>query len=79
VTANLPGSLAVPDVTFSATARPDYRIVRIRAPPIMSDTTGATVGYPGDYSAGVRDTLIVQVYDPSGSTGVQGVPSHGAW
>jgi hypothetical protein len=39
----------------------------------MSDTTGATIGYPGDYSAGLRDTLIVQVYDPSDSTGVQGV------
>ena len=73
VAASLPATPAVPAVTFSATARPDFRIVRIRTPTIMSDTTGATIGYPGDFAAGLRDTLIVQVYDPSDSTGVQGV------
>jgi len=59
--------------TFTATARPEYRIVRGRTPFLQVDTTGATIGAPGDYLAGVRDTLIVQVYDPTDSSGVQGI------
>lgn len=60
-------------VTFSATARPEYRIRRDSTLFLQTDTTGATIGSPGDYRAGVRDTLRVQVYDPSDSSGVQGV------
>ena len=60
-------------VTFAATARPEYRIRRDLTPFLQVDTTGATIGAPGDYLAGVRDTLRVQVYDPSDSSGVQGV------
>jgi len=63
-------------VTFTATSRPEYRIQRVTTPFLQVDTTGATIGAPGDYLAGVRDTLRVQVYDPSdttGSSGVQGV------
>lgn len=60
-------------VTFSATARPEYRIRREITPFLQSDTTGATLGSPGDYLAGSRDTLRVQVFDPTDSSGVQGV------
>lgn len=60
-------------VTFSATARPEYRIRRDLTPFLQSDTTGSTIGSPVSYLAGVRDTLRVQVYDPSDSSGVQGV------
>jgi protocatechuate 3,4-dioxygenase beta subunit len=59
--------------TFTATARPEYRIVRIATPFLQIDTTGATIGAAGDYVAGLRDTLRVQVYDPTDSSGVQGV------
>ena len=60
-------------VTFTATARPEYRIRRDLTPFLQSDTTGSTIGSPVSYLAGVRDTLRVQVYDPSDSSGVQGV------
>ncbi len=66
--------------TFTATARPEYRIVRIKTPFLQFDTTGATIGALGDFSMppgalhdGNRDTLRVQVYDPTDSSGVQGV------
>lgn len=59
--------------TFTATARPEYRIVRIATPFLQIDTTGATIGAAGDYLALTRDTLRVQVYDPTDSSGVQGV------
>ena len=65
----VPGTVA----TFTATARPEYRIRRDLTPFLQVDTTGATIGAPGDYLDGVRDTLRVQVYDPSDSSGVQGV------
>jgi adhesin/invasin len=67
-----PVGVAVAD-TFTATARPEYRIVRISTPFLQFDTTGATLGATGDYLAGTRDTLRVQVYDPTDSSGVQGV------
>jgi adhesin/invasin len=63
-------------VTFSATARPEYRIRRDTTPFLQFDTTGATIGSPVSYLAGKRDTLRVQVYDPTDptdSSGVQGV------
>jgi adhesin/invasin len=72
VTAN-PVGLPLVIVTFTATARPEYRIQRITTPSIQTDTTGATIGFPGDYLALSRDTLRVQVYDPTDSSGVQGV------
>jgi adhesin/invasin len=74
-----PVGVAVVD-TFTATARPEYRIVRIATPFLQFDTTGATIGAPGDFSMppgalhdGNRDTLRVQVYDPTDSSGVQGI------
>lgn len=60
-------------VAFTATARPEYRIRRDLTPFLQVDTTGSTIGSPVSYLAGVRDTLRVQVYDPSDSSGVQGV------
>jgi protocatechuate 3,4-dioxygenase beta subunit len=60
-------------VTFTATARPEYRIRRDLTPFLQFDTTGATIGSPYSYLAGMRDTLRVQVYDPTDSSGVQGV------
>ena len=72
VTASLAG-VPTAVVTFSATARPEYRIRRDLTPFLQFDTTGATIGSPVSYLAGVRDTLRVQVYDPTDSSGVQGV------
>jgi adhesin/invasin len=82
VTAN-PVGLPLVIVTFTATARPEYRIRRVTTPFLQTDTTGATLGASGDFSMppgalhdGNRDTLRVQVYDPtdtSGNSGVQGV------
>jgi protocatechuate 3,4-dioxygenase beta subunit len=60
--------------TFTATARPEYRIQRVTTAFLQVDTTNATIGAPGDYLAGVRDTLRVFVYDPTNNTGVQGIP-----
>jgi protocatechuate 3,4-dioxygenase beta subunit len=66
--------------TITATARPEYRIQRVTTPFLQFDTTGATIGAPGDFSMppgalhdGNRDTLRVQVYDPTDSSGVQGI------
>lgn len=59
--------------TFTATARPEYRIQRVTTPSLQFDTTGVTLGAAGDFLAGTRDTLRVQVYDPTDSSGVQGV------
>jgi adhesin/invasin len=46
---------------------------RITTPSLQVDTTGATLGALGDYLAGTRDTLRVQIYDPTDSSGVQGI------
>ena len=68
-----PAGVPAAVVTFNATARPEYRIQRVTTPFLQADTTSATIGAPGDYVAGVRDTLRVQVYDPTNNIGVQGI------
>ncbi|HEY5489565.1 MAG TPA: hypothetical protein VIK25_00115 [Gemmatimonadaceae bacterium] len=88
VTASLPLFGSVTPVSFTAAARPQFRMRFVRgtsgsahciaalgaacAAGLQIDTTGATVEpqYVGDLRT---DTLVVQVYDPTDSTGVQGV------
>ncbi len=89
VTATLPAFPAVTGVSFTATARPQYRMRYVRGTSsnahclaglgvascptgLQVDTTGATLRpqFAGDTRT---DTLVVQVYDPTDSTGVQGV------
>lgn len=71
VWAKLPAFAAIDSIKFTADARPAYR-VRLDSTNFggykyssttQSDTTGATL----------QDTLVVQVFDPSDSSGVQGV------
>lgn len=47
-------------------------IRRVRTPLLQADTTGATIGSSDDFLAGVRDTLIVQVYAVNTGLGAGG-------
>lgn len=65
VTAALTAFPAVTSVSFTASARPQFRIRMVDLKDTLQvDTTGATL----------KDSLLVQVYDPVTNKGVQGVP-----
>lgn len=64
VTASLTGFTAIAGVVFHASVRPAFRIRMVNIlDTLQTDTTGATL----------RDTLVVQVFDPVTNLGVQGV------
>ena len=78
VVAGLKNLYVSDSAVFSGTASvissgpPVLAIRRVRTPLLQADTTGATLGSSDDYLAGVRDTLIVQVYDVGTGSGVGG-------
>ncbi|NBY27773.1 MAG: hypothetical protein EBQ71_12430, partial [Betaproteobacteria bacterium] len=64
VTASLTGFSAIAGVIFHASVRPAFRIRMVNIlDTLQTDTTGATL----------RDTLVVQVFDPVTNLGVQGI------
>ena len=64
VTASLTGFPAIAGVVFHSSVRPAFRIRLVNiVDTLQTDTTGATL----------RDTLVVQVFDPVTNLGVQGV------
>ena len=63
-TAAITGYGSIAGVVFHAAVRPSFRIRMVNlADTLQRDTTGATL----------KDTLVVQVYDPATGNGVQGI------